>query len=710
MNKKIRWIAIFFSSSLQTETPKNVFNTKALEDPETCVPTATNHHSCLHEENVQSSLSHLTTGTTTLSSCQLSLTKRTPLVSVPSSQKPGLNNSENKEISPVDFGSKFDDQSIVEKPKLTGFLQSLLKTQRKEKTEGFQSTLSTSISSQHESNKTILFGDGMDETTVLDSTIWTKEKDENSINHLHQANVSVEKIEDEKNCEMTQVFHRGGAMEETKVFSCRIWTEEEVYAEENEKTQILNKDGNMEETKVLTGGIWTGLERNSWMTDSKNPMGNFRQVEEETKTFGKDDDMEETKALTGEISIAGTTSLEKTKIDEWLENTNAQTASIVLENSTLKDKKDVEIKGEQMEKTKIFIQEDADKKEKEEENKMFSKMWNENTSFLKEKVIELKESDPDGEDSEVTFKIKKLQKENEMEKTMIDELMETEKENEAAVKAEGFVELQGSDPLVDSTDRETESGRQGEEIICDKDDENTRTLADMRNLLKKPTSKFDGILLRPKERPLKVNHENVTSSQMHKEVPCKNEGNKTLMFSNQSVLLDETKLVTAMIETVSKQKTSENESMQENKITENKTILFGDQSAMMEETETVPTELAQENDVLAYVGAQTKTNSGTVDQLPTITGNNIRTFFENDKGIMDEMKMITTSVDSMKTCSEGEDILPSVDLFKLTENTMQNGKFIVDVTGVQTTDEKSPGMYIRLFIFLSYSFYFIDLM
>jgi hypothetical protein len=749
----------------------------------------------------------------------------------------------NKEILPVDFGNKLD-QSIVEKPKLSSFLQSLLKTHKKE--TGFLSSLSTSISSQHEMNKTIVSGDGMDETAVLDNTIWTIEKDANSVNLLHHAPVSEEKTQDEKTCEITQVFHKDGAMEETKVISSRIWTEREVYTQEGDKTQILNKDGNMEETKVLTGGIWNGLERNSWIADSKNlvgnfrqveeetqifgkdddmeetkalageilntdgnmedtkvltggiwnglerssltadsknPMENFRQVEEETQIFGKDDDMEETKALTGEISIGDVTLLEKSEINEWLENSKTQTASVVLEHSTIQEKKDVEIEREQRKKNNSFMQEDSERKEKEGENNMLEMLNDKNfrTSVVKEKLSESKEFGPNEEDSEVTFKITKMEKtitdewqentkgqtasgvledsklkekkdveidgeekennkiltqddterqekegENKMYSEMwndkncstsllkekVSELKEfdtvsedskstfenkkIEKENEAAVKDDCFVVFQHTDPLVDPTKPETELGKHGEEIICDRDDGNTRTLTDLRNILKRPTPKVDDTLLSPDESLLKVKHEDVISNQMHTEVPYVNGENKTRMFSNQSVLLDETKMEASRIETVSNQTMSEEESIEENK-----TISFDGQSAMMEETQMVPTELAQENELMAYGSSQTETNSGTIDKLLTIPGNNETVFFGKDTGMMNETKITTSPVNYMKHCSEEEIILPAADLSKSPENITQDGRSMMSATGVQGTDEKSAGVYIKLFLLSS---------
>ncbi|XP_061197604.1 uncharacterized protein LOC133205751 [Saccostrea echinata] len=856
------------STSLQIETPEKLFHAKAQEDPDTYVYTTMNRYSC----SMQSTMSSLITGTTTLSS-QLSVAKRAPLTLVPSSQKPELLNSGTAENMTADLASELDVLSNLEKPKATGFLQSLLKNQNKDKIENLRSAYSTST--EFERTQVFTSGDGMDETAVLDSTIWTVEKrDLHRLDTLQKSHDVVEKIHVESNSEVTQVFHGGDAMEETKLISGGIWMEEEIYKQGREKTQIFSTDGNMEETKVLkgeiltgsdrdvevtvnsqavekhfqqgweetkisvkddnmeetkalTGGIWTGIERSVGITGgksslesqfkqggeetrifgkgdnmeetkaltggiwtdlersfgktnrenslvsglrkgeetkifgkedsmeetkallgeiwtgsesvgvigSRNPvekcfmqggeesqifgkddnmeetkaltggiftdpeaiggkagkddsiMNSFKQGGEETKKVAKEDNMEETKALTGGIWTAESQSIERTKtvnlMEEtkaltggiWtaesqsiertktvnlMEETKALTGVIEVESSTQVDRKgEVNRMGEQTEKSEKHVQ-DGDQKDvaslckKEHESKM----------------SEMEEADSDN-DSEISFNFKK-----------------TETGNTTSLQADDVFEAKRTEFLVESTVTEKESERCGEEVISDKGDGNTRTLADLKNLLKEHTSKFDDILMNPVEGSTLIK-ENIIASK-NENIETHGE-NKTLMFSNKSDWLEETKMVTANIEIGSTQNSiSKNDILDWPRVAENKTVLFADKSAAMDETKPVTANLISDNEPLASVpgvGAENKIVSETVEKLPTLTGSNITLTFGNNSGAMEETK-IKTSLSTVQNRLEGKDVSTVHELPQLAESIMADRKSNINLTGTQKTDDK----------------------
>ncbi|XP_062574560.1 uncharacterized protein LOC134236407, partial [Saccostrea cucullata] len=826
------------STSLQIETPEKLFHAKTQGDPDTYVYTTMNRYSC----SMQSTMSSLVSGTTTLSS-QLSVAKRAPLTLVPSSQKPALLSSGTAENLTADLASELNYQSDLEKPKATGFLQSLLKNPNKDFIENLRSAHSTP--SEFERTQVFASGDGMDETAVLDNTIWTMEKrDHHSLDMIQKHHNVVEKIHVESNSEVTQVFHGGDAMEETKLISGGIWTEEEIHMKEREKTRLYStggnmeetrvlkgeilmgsdrdggvmfnsqgvekpfqqgweetkifvKDDNMEETKALTGGIWTAMESNVENTDSKGSLqSQFKQSKEETKIFGKGDSMEETKALTGGIwtdleRSVGKTDIrnslgsvfkqgEETKIfgkEDSMEETKALLGEIwtgsdrsfgVIESrnqvgkSLNQDWEKMQIFGKEdnMEETKaltggIFTGPEAsgDKsgkgdsivnsfKQDGEETKKVTKednmeetraltggIWmaeaqsNEKTktlSLMEETkpltgVIEVEDSTKGGRKEEVNGMGEQIEKSrnhvqdgeqqvvaslfskeyenkvHEMEEADSDNdseisfnIKKTDTDNTTTPQAENVFAAKRTEPLVESTEKE----RCDEDMVIDKGDGNTRTLADLKNLLKEHTTKFDDILMKPVES-LSVVKDNVIASQSE-NVERQGE-NKTLMFSNKSDWLEETKMVTANIEIGSKQNIiSKPEISDLLKVAENKTVLFADKSAAMDETKPVTTNLISDNEPLAFasgVAAQSQMVSETVEKLPTITGSNVTLTFGNNSGAMEETKITTASLTciSVKNKLEGNDV---AGLPKLTDSIWAEGESNMNLNGTQKTDDK----------------------
>lgn len=668
---------------------------KSKESPETFVYTTMNRYSCLYEENIQSTLSILTSGTTTLSD-QVSMSSRAPLMAVPSSLKLGLNTTVNDGDSPRELESNLHVQTGAEKPKATGFLKSLLKSQKKDEENV---VFFAQSSSQHDRTQIFGPGDGMDETAVLDNTIWTMEKrDLPSADGSQQNHVTMEKISVESNCEKTHVFHSGDAMEETRVFTGTIWTKEEICVQEVEKTQIFDEDGKMdmmEETKVLPGGIWMGSD------------GKADEDIEKTKIFGMEDQMEETKVLTGGILTSEARTIDGSKTVNLMEETKPLTGLIMVEHPVQLDNSERATKIEEhTDKTKIFAQDDMDetevvsssilKTEKEDSMTAVADIGNDqnlNVTVSKENVDELKEDDSD---EEVTFNIKK---------TLTESEMLSKKDNASEVR-----EL-------------SEKDKHSEVPVSDKNDGNTRSLADLKARLKEHTSRFDDTLLRPEERQSKTSSDFVISSQMQTNFSVldldKKPQNETLMFSNKSAMLEETKMMTTSVEavthlpkkpqnqtlmfsnksamleetkmvTTSIETAYSKEELDMRKPVENQTVLFDDGNAMMEETKAVTSNLIIEPEPSSSTGASSslvKGSSEMVDKLASMAGSNLTVFFGNDTGAMEETKMATTTLGSLKTSSGKNDGLPLMEIPKLPDEGVISGS----VMNTTRSDEKLEG-------------------
>lgn len=678
---------------------------KSKESPETFVYTTMNRYSCLYEENIQSTLSVLTSGTTTLSD-QVSVSSRAPLMAVPSSLKPGLNTTVNDVDSLGDLDSNLLVQTGAEKPKATGFLKSLLKSEKKDWDNAVFFAQSSSSVSQHERTQIFGSGDGMDETAVLDNTIWTTEKrDLSRTEGLLQNHVTMEKVSVESNCEKTHVFHSGDAMEETKVFTGTIWTKEEISAQEVEKTQIFDGNGKMdmmEETKVLSGGIWMGSD------------GKADEEVEKTKIFGMEDQMEETKVLTGGIWTGETKTNDKTRTVDLMEETKPLTGLTMFEHPNQSSNSERATKiDEYSDKTKNFAQDKMDdtevvsssilKTEKEDSLTDIGNNQNLNVSVSKENLNELKEDDSD---EEVTFNIKK---------TFTGSETVSNKDNT-------LKEVREQDPDTEQSEKD----KQSEVTVGDKDDGNTKSLADLKARLKEHTSRFDDTLLRPEERQSKTSSDFVKSSQIQTNFGVldldKKPQNETLMFSNKSAMLEETKMMTTSIEAVSHlPKKPQNQTLmfsnksamlEETKMVttsietgsskeefdmpkpvENQTVMFDDGNAMMEETKAVTSNLIIEPELPSSAGASSslvKETSEMVDKLPTMAGGNMTVFFGNDTGAMEETKMATTTVGSLTTSSGKNNGLPLMDIPKLPDEGVISGS-VMNTTNTTRSDEKLEG-------------------
>nr|XP_022342251.1 uncharacterized protein LOC111136001 isoform X3 [Crassostrea virginica] len=583
--------------------------------------------SCLYEDNIQSSLSVLTTGTTTLSS-QTSTSRRAPLMAVSSSQKSGIDTSVCVENIPVELDSDYEAQP-AEKPKATGFLQSLLKNQSKnEKKVVLFSQSSSCSTSQHDRTQIFGSGDGMDETTVLDSTIWTMEKRDSLRNYTSTQNhVTLEKIHVENTC----VFHNGDAMEETKVISGQIWTKNDICLERGEKTQIFSEDGEldmMEETKVLDGRILTesnlNVTKSDWMSEVP------REEEEKTKIFDVEDGMEETRVLTGGIWTGENGITDKTGTQEVMKETQPLTGSIRVGQHTGMD----DIEDEKGEKTKIFVQDDMEETEvvsislleigERNQIKVGLEVGNDKklkTRILDEKsektAYELKEDDSD---EEITFNIKKTLIENETFPQKDDKMLKEQ--------------VSIAEPTDDKL-------RYSENAVTDKENGNTRSLADLKARLKEHTTRFDDNLLRPDEKLAKSHDSNEIVSQMDKS-------NGTVMFSNKSAMLEETKMMTTSIVTGLKLLEDQGRLEDVDKPMENKTVLFNDKSELLEETKMVTASIETGSHLL-------KEPTYRMDELHKPLDN--KTLLFSDKSVMlEETKMVTTNIETnskLKNVTEG---------------------------------------------------------
>lgn len=634
------------------------------------------------------------------------MSSRAPLMAVPSSLKPGLNTTVNDVDSLGDLDSNLLVQTGAEKPKATGFLKSLLKSEKKDWDNAVFFGQSSSSVSQNERTQIFGSGDGMDETAVLDNTIWTTEKrDLSRTEGLLQNHVTMKKISVESNCEKTQVFHSGDAMEETKVFTGTIWTKEEISVQEVEKTQVFDGNGKMdmmEETKVLSGGIWMG-------SDGKADV-----EVEKTKIFGMEDQMEETKVLTGGIWTGETKTNDKTRTVDLMEETKPLTGLTMFEHPNQSSNSERATKiDEYSDKTTKFAQDKMDdtevvsssilKTEKEDSLTDIRNNQNLNVSVSKENLNELKEDDSD---EEVTFNIKK---------TFTGSETLSNKDNT-------LKEVREQDPDTEQSEKD----KQSEVTVGDKDDGNTRSLADLKARLKEHTSRFDDTLLRPEERQSKTSSDFVKSSQIQTNFGVldldKKPQNETLMFSNKSAMLEETKMMTTSIEAVSQlPKKPQNQTLmfsnksamlEETKMVttsietgsskeefdmpkpvENQTVMFDDGNAMMEETKAVTSNLIIEPELPSSAGASSslvKETSEMVDKLPTIAGGNMTVFFGNDTGAMEETKMATTTVGSLTTSSGKNNGLPMMDIPKLPDEGVISGS-VMNTTNTTRSDEKLEG-------------------
>lgn len=627
-------------------------------------------------------------------------------MAVPSSLKPSLNTTVNDVDSLGDLESNLHVQTGAEKPKATGFLKSLLKSEKKDGDNAVFFAQSSSSVSQHERTQIFGSGDGMDETAVLDNTIWTMEKrDLPRTEGLLQNHVTMEKSSVESNCEKTHVFHSGDAMEETKVFTGTIWTKEEISVQEVEKTQIFDGNGKMdmmEETKVLSGGIWMG-------SDGKADV-----EVEKTKIFGMEDQMEETKVLTGGIWTGETKTNDKTRTVDLMEETKPLTGPTMFEHPNQSSNSDRATKiDEYADKTKNFAQDKMDDTEvvsssipktgKEDSLTDIGNNQNLNVSVSKENLNELKEDDSD---EEVTFNIKK---------TFTGSETLSNKDNT-------LKEVREQDPDTEQSEKD----KQSEVTVGDKDDGNTKSLADLKARLKEHTSRFDDTLLKPEERQSKTNNDFVMSSQIQTNFGVldldKKPQNETLMFSNKSAMLEETKMMTTSIEAVSQlPKKPQNQTLmfsnksamlEETKMVttsietgsskeefdmpkpvENQTVMFDDGNAMMEETKAVTSNLIIEPELSSSAGASSNLVKETfemVDKLPTMAGGNMTVFFGNDRGAMEETKMATTTVGSLTTSSGKNNGLPLMDIPKLPDEGVISGR-VMNTTNTTRSDEKLEG-------------------
>lgn len=175
-----------------------------------------------------------------------------------------------------------------------------------------------------------------------------------------------------------------------------------------------------------------------------------------------------------------------------------------------------------------------------------------------------------------------------------------------------------------------------------------------------------------------------TSIEAVSQLPKKPQ-NQTLMFSNKSAMLEETKMVTTSIETGSSK-----EEFDMRKPVENQTVLFDDGNAMMEETKAVTSNLIIEPEPPSSAGASSslvKEKSEMVDKMPTMAGGNMTVFFGNDTGAMEETKMATTTLGSLKTSSGKNDGLPLMDIPKLPDEGVISGS----VKNTTRSDEKLEG-------------------